>query len=124
MSAFDAVRRVGLTLPGVEESTSYGQPALKVRGTMFVCIASHRSAEPDSLVVRMNIDQRDAMLAEDPDIYYLPDHYAGYASVLVRLPRVSRAALDDLVRTAYRFVHAGTTKRKPPVRRSRASRAN
>ena len=94
---FDAVRKIGLTLRGVEESTSYGQPALKVRGRMFVCIASHRSAEPDSLVVRMSLEQRAAMLADEPRVYYLPDHYIGYPTVLARLDRLSAADLKKLL---------------------------
>ena len=110
---FETVRKIGRKLPGAEESTCYGQPALKVRGKMFVCIASHRSAEPGSLVVRMSFDQRAAMLADDPHVYYLPDHYVEYPCLLVRLSRISRAALGDLVLTAYRFVLAAPGTRKP-----------
>jgi len=61
--AFDAaqpfriVRTLGLELPGVEESTMYGAPALKVRGTLLACMASHKSAEPGSLVVRIGFDR-------------------------------------------------------------------
>jgi hypothetical protein len=43
---FDSVRKIGLALPGVEESTAYGSPALKVRGKLLACVPSHRSAEP------------------------------------------------------------------------------
>ena len=48
---FDTVRKIGLALPGVEDSTAYRSPALKVRGKLLACIAAHRSAEPGSLVV-------------------------------------------------------------------------
>src|SRR5262245_19163055 len=105
-SSFDAVRAAARSLPDVEECLYYGKPALKVHGDMFVCMASHSSAEPDSLVVRMDMDARDACIAEQPDVYYVTDHYRGYSAVLVRLPRVGRDALRDLVRGAYRFVSA------------------
>ncbi len=101
---FDHVQAAAANLPAVTRTEYYGKPALKVRGKMFVCMASHRSAEPDSLVVRMDFDQREALLAEQPDVYYLTDHYRDYASVVVRLSRVSPDALRDLVASAYRFV--------------------
>ncbi len=109
-SSFDVVRAAARSLPDVEECLYYGQPALKVHGSMFVCMASHSSAEPDSLIVRMDADARDACIAEQPDIYYVTDHYLGYSSVLVRLRRVGRDALSDLVRGAYRFMSAKSTR--------------
>jgi hypothetical protein len=108
---FALVRKFGLTLPDVEESTSYRTPSLKVRGKMFACIASHKSAEPGTLVVRIPFDQRDELIATDPATYYLTDHYVDYASVLVRLSRVHPDALRDLLITAHRFMSAGGRQR-------------
>ena len=106
-SGFELVRKFALSLPGAEEATMYGKPALKVRGKMFACIASHKSAEPGTLVVRMDFDQRDELIATDPSTYYLTGHYVSYASVLVRLARVHPDALRDLLLTAWRFMSAG-----------------
>jgi len=103
---FAPVAAIGLGLPDVELTTTWGQPTLKVRGTMFVCIASHKSAEPDTLAVRMDIADRDALIAEDPDTYYLKDHYVDYPCVLVRLRRVRADALRGLVIGAHRYVLA------------------
>jgi len=103
---FAPVAAIGCTLPDVELTTTWGQPTLKVRGTMFVCIASHKSAEPDTLAVRMDIADRDALIAEDPDTYYVKDHYVGYPCVLVRLHRVGADALRGLVIGAHRYVIA------------------
>lgn len=116
-NVFSRVEAIGKTLPDVEVTTSWGSPALKVRGTMFVCIASHKSAEPDTLVVRMDIANRDALIEDDPHTYYLKEHYVGYPCVLVRLGRVHPDALRDLVMGAYRYVLAkgrttALTKRK------------
>ena len=115
----------------------YGAPALKVGGTWFACIASHSSAEPNTLAVRMDFAQRDALVAEDPAIYYLKDHYVGYPVVLVRLARVHADAMRDLLAGAYRFVHAagrssrrraspssaaGPAARRPPRRKTPRAR--
>src|SRR6267142_3262850 len=105
-SRFKTVESIGRTLPDVEVTTTYGQPALKVRGKMFVCIASHKSAEPDTLVVMMDFADRDALVAEDPATYYLKEHYVNYPCVLARLSRVRADALRDLVTGAYRFMSA------------------
>jgi hypothetical protein len=105
-SSFDVVRAIGRTLPDVEETTSWGSPSLKVRGKMFVCMAVHKSAEPNTLAVRMDFAQRDALIEEDPETYYLKDHYVGYPCVLVRLAKVHPDALRDLVSGAHRFVSA------------------
>jgi hypothetical protein len=119
---FDAVRRAGLGLPGAEAGTMYGAPALKVNGQMFVCLASHSSAEPHSLVVRLSFDARDALIADDPATYYVTDHYLGYPSVLVRLDRVHPDALADLVRTGWRYVSAQGRPRRRAPRRSPGAR--
>ena len=110
---FAAVAAIGRGLPDVEETTSWGKPALTVRGTMFVCLPSNKEAEPDSLVVRMAIPDRDALIEEDPDTYYLKDHYVGYPCVLVRLKRIHPDALRGVVIGAHRFVSANLkTKRR------------
>ena len=112
--SFETVRSIGLLLPGVEESTCFGKPALKVRGQMFVCLPSHRSAEPDSLVARLDFEQRAELLAIQPDLYYITDHYRDYPSVLVRLGRVSEEILTDLVATSHRYVSnlKGTSRKR------------
>ena len=116
--SFDTVRKLAAGLPDVEEGTAWGSPALKVHGNLLACIAIHRSAEPDSLVVRIDFEQRAALMAEDPETYYLTDHYANYTSVLVRLCRIHPDALRDLLRGAWRFV----TAKEPASKRRVANR--
>src|SRR5580765_6668982 len=108
---FRTVRSIGLRLPAVEESTMYGAPALKVGGQMVACIASNKSAEPGTLVLWTTFEQRDVMIAEEPEIYYLKPHYETVPVVLVRLSRVSREAMQDLLAGAVRSI--GTAKTKP-----------
>jgi hypothetical protein len=108
--SFKTVESIGRTLTDVKVATMYGQPALKVGGKMFVCIASHKSAEPNTLAVMMDFADRDALIEDDPDIYYLKEHYLNYPCVLVRLSRVRADALRDLVTGAHRFVSAAGRK--------------
>jgi hypothetical protein len=115
---FDTVREIGLALPGVEESTAYGSPALKVRGKIMACMAINRSAEPGSLGVWVDFDDRAELLAADPDVFYVTDHYAPYNVVLVRLSRVKRDALRDLLGMAHKFVTRNVGPR-PPARKRR-----
>jgi hypothetical protein len=114
---FDTVRNIGLALPGVEESTAYGQPALKIDGKLLACVPAHRSAEPDSLVIRVDFDDRADLLAAAPDVYYVTKHYVGYSSVLVRLSRVTPDVLRDLLRMAHKFVTRNPAPRSPARKR-------
>lgn len=117
-SGFDAAIAIGRTLPDVEVTATWGASALKVRGKLFACVAINKSAEPNSMVVRMDMAQRDLLIEEDPATYYLTDHYVDYPCVVVRLSRISPEALDDLIRVAHRFVSATA----PAKRRASPSR--
>jgi hypothetical protein len=114
---FDTVRNIGLALPGVEASTAFGFPALKVHGKLLACVPANRSAEPGSMVVRVDFDDRAELLATAPDIYYVTDHYADYSAVLVRLSRINRDVLRDLLSMAYKFVTAHQAPRSPARKR-------
>lgn len=109
---FSRVESMARGLPEVEVTTAWGQPALKVHGRMFACMASHKSAEPNTLIVMMDVPDRDALLEDDPDTYYLKEHYVGYPCVLVRLSRVLPDALRDLLIGAHRYVSGSKRKRK------------
>jgi hypothetical protein len=100
---FDTVKKIGLALPGVEESTAYGAKALKVDGKLLACLPVNRSAEPGSLMVRVDFDDRAELLAADADVYYLTDHYAGYPAVLVRLSRISPLGAHEKLPTCARI---------------------
>ena len=115
-NSFKTVESIGRSLPDVEVTTTWGQPALKVLGKMFACAASHKSAEPNTLVVMMDFADRDALVEDDPDTYYLKEHYVNYPCILVRLSHVRADALRDLVAGAHRFV-SGSVRRKATGRR-------
>lgn len=120
---FAPVAAIGRTLPDVELTTTWGQPTLKVKGRMFACMASHKSAEPGTLVVMMDVAERGPLLEEDPGVYYLKDHYVGYPCILVRLSRVHPDALRGLIVGAHRYVSARSTRRSTPRRAAKGARA-
>jgi hypothetical protein len=101
---FDRVRLVGLSLPGVEAATRYdGSPVLKLGGCFMAGLATHPSVEPGTLVVRVDIEDRAWLLEDAPDTYYLTDYYHNLPIVLVRLSRVDRNALHDLLSVSWRL---------------------
>lgn len=85
---------------------------------MIACHAISKSAEPDSLVVKIPFAQRDELIASEPEVYYVTDHYAPYPSVVVRLSRVHRDALRDLVGIARQFANETSPKRRQPRKRA------
>src|SRR6201988_4556320 len=92
---YDTVRRMVLTLPNVEESTSYGTPALKVRGKLFV--RWRNEEDPDTIVLKMPFEPREGLMAEDAETYFITDHYRNYPWILVRLAWVHPDALHELL---------------------------
>jgi len=115
-TGFARVKALGLRLPDVEEGIAWGSPALKTGGQMIAVIPTHKSAEPGSLAVRMDFEQRDELLAADPATYYVKDHYENYPCVLVRLEKIRDDALQDLLRMAYEFVRAQKKRRRGNLR--------
>src|SRR5215470_11888859 len=94
---FDVVREMALELPDVEESTIHGAPSLKVRGRLLACPAIHRSAEPNTFAVQIDLDKRAEVIAAKPNVYYVTDHYVNYPTLLVRLEQIDRRSLKDLL---------------------------
>jgi hypothetical protein len=103
---FDMVRDIAVSLPDVKESTTRLGRSLRMRGQLLACQAIHRSAEPDSVVVRIGLADRARLLAERPAAYYVTDHYAPYPSVLIRLSKTDRESLRSVLETAWKYVSA------------------
>ncbi|HLG56977.1 MAG TPA: hypothetical protein VI485_16680 [Vicinamibacterales bacterium] len=109
---FDVVRTVGLALPGVEATTRYdGSPVLKRDGAFMAGLATHPSAEPGTLVVRAVHEEREWLIEDAPETYYLTDYYRKYPLVLVRLSHIERDALRDVLSVSWRLTAAKTRTR-------------
>jgi len=111
--AFDRVRTIGLTFPDVDAATRYdGSPVLKAGGVFMAAIATHTSAEPDTLVVRAELEMRALLLKDAPETYYVTDYYEPYPVVLARLSRINGDALRDLLASSWRLSMAKARNRK------------
>lgn len=96
-ASFADVSRLGLKLPGVAESTSYGTPALKVEGKLFARLKE----DGETLVLRMDAVNRGFLLEAEPSLFYITDHYRDYPWILLRLTEVSKDRLKELLEDAW-----------------------
>jgi hypothetical protein len=100
---FARVRKVGLTIPGLEERKAWNGSCLKASKKIAACMATHKSVEPGTLVVVVGEDARDELIEGDPDVYYVKDHYVPWPTVLVRLALIDDVVLRDLLMMAARY---------------------
>ena len=101
---FEVVRSLGASLADVKDASGRRGTALKLKGQLLACEAIHKSAEPNSLMVRIGLKRREALLKQDAETYYLTDHYAPYPAILVRLSRITRASLRALLAESREFM--------------------
>ena len=100
MPSWKDVLAIGSRFPGVEESTSYGTPALKVRGKLMCRMRT----DPDALVLCViDLGEREALLQGEPEAFFSTPHYEGYPYVLARLETVEREQLAELLEDAWRL---------------------
>ncbi|HEX3839056.1 MAG TPA: hypothetical protein VHW25_19025 [Steroidobacteraceae bacterium] len=111
------VRELALALPAVVDTLTLRGISYKANGKLLACKAIHRSAEPDTLVVRVAAADRDRLIVAQPDRYYVTAHYLTHESVLVRLPRVDRAGLETLLQLAWNFLTTPVPRQRPPKKK-------
>jgi len=97
---FEDVRKIAHALPQIEDGTSYGTPALKVRGKLMVRL--HQDL--DCLVLRTDLLEREMLLQSAPEVFFITEHYRGYPWILVRFATIDRRALRGLLENAWRLV--------------------
>jgi hypothetical protein len=96
---FDDIRKLALAWPEVEDGSSYGTPALKVRKKMLVRLKE----DGESLVMPgVPQDERDMLVERQPTVFYFTDHYKDYPMVLIRLSETKRATVEPLLRRHWR----------------------
>jgi hypothetical protein len=101
MPTWDDVVATGTRFPGVELTTSFGTPALKVRNRGMMC---RLRTNPDALVLRViDLGEREALLQGQPDAFFSTPHYDGYPYVLVHLDKVDPTELEELIEEAWRI---------------------
>ena len=106
---FDDVRTIALAWPEVEDGTSYGTPALKVRKKMLVRLKE----DGDSLVIPgVPPEERDMLMSSQPRVFYFTDHYKDYPMILVRLSKAKRAIVEPFLRRQWRTLASKTAVRE------------
>ncbi len=99
MPTWKDVVTIATRFPGVQETTSFNTPSLKV-GKKFL---ARLRTDPDALVVKTtDLQEREALLEGRPDVFFTTPHYDGYPAVLVHLDRIDTALLEELVEDAWR----------------------
>lgn len=92
---FDDVRKIALAWPEVEDGTSYGTPAIKVRKKLLARLKE----DGDNLVMPgVPRDEREMLVESRPKIFYFTDHYRDYPIALIRLSKADRAIVGPLLR--------------------------
>jgi hypothetical protein len=112
MATWDDVRRLALALPETTERPAYGQAAWRVRDKLFVWerplrqkeIAELGEAAPDGPILGVRVEDllaKEALIADEPELYFTTPHFDGYPSVLVQLERIGLDDLEELVAEAW-----------------------
>lgn len=113
------LKALALTLPGVTDTSTVRGFSFKAGGKLLACKAVHRSAEPGTLLVRIEPAERDRLIKSAPQTYYLTPHYLAHSCVLVRLAKINRKALESLLMRSCAFLTGVPPRRK----RTKAKRA-
>jgi hypothetical protein len=93
------VVELSASLPEVEPGYSYGTPALKLRNKLIARLRE----DGETLVVRVDVDEREMLIAAAPEKFFLTPHYQAHPWVLVRLGRVDADELRELLTDAWRL---------------------
>src|ERR1700737_3038601 len=97
---FELIRKLAMQHPGVEDGTSYGTAALRVKGKFLARLKE----DGESVVFRVGFDERDLLMQTKPKVFYITDHYLGYPAVLFRMSAATRKEAADIVEMAWRLV--------------------
>ena len=107
MADWDDVRRIALALPETDEHVSRGNAHWRVREKGFVWERPLRQSDlralgdaaPDGPILGARVEHlgaKEALLADDPDLYFTTPHFDGYPAVLIRIPDLARLDRDEL----------------------------
>lgn len=100
MATVEDVRRIALSLPETIEKPWYGTPGFRVKDKGFLRIRSE--ADGGLVVFVADLDEKDALLASDPEVFFTTPHYDGYPTVLVHLDAIDVDELTELIVESWR----------------------
>ena len=108
MASWDDVRRLALALPETSEGTAHGNTAWRVRDKLYVWERPLRKSDLEALgeaapggpILGARVEHevaKQALLADDPDVFFTTPHFDGYPSVLVQLDRIGTDDLEEVI---------------------------
>jgi hypothetical protein len=100
MADWDTARAIASTLPGAEESTTYGKPAFKVKGKLFAWVSPDDEAG-EALAVRVDPDELALFVETTPDRYFQTPHYHGHSILLLRMDAISSQELEERIEDSW-----------------------
>jgi hypothetical protein len=120
------VRRIALAFPGVEEGTSYGTPAFRASKKFFTRLKE----DGQSIVVRIDMEEREILMAADPKTYFITDHYRPWPAMLVNLASAHESQVYRLLEQSWKAMapkkllaaYEGRAKGAPALKRSVGAR--
>jgi len=98
-TTWSALCKMATKLPGVEQGTSYGTPALHVRKKFLARLKE----DGESVAIKIGFSDRDVLLELDPAAFYLTDHYRPYPAMLIRLKQVRVDLLEQILEQAWQL---------------------
>jgi hypothetical protein len=101
-----------LALPETDEHVSRGNAHWRVRDKGFVWERPLRQSDlralgdaaPTGPILGVRVEHlgaKEALLADDPDVFFTTPHFDGYPAVLVRLERIGIEELEELIAEAW-----------------------
>jgi hypothetical protein len=115
-SGLARVREIAKKLPNVEEGTTFGFPAFKVKKKLFAWFPQKAEVEPGTLGVKVSMLERDFRVQHEPKLFYFTPHYKDYPCVLVRVDKMSDKALQELLESGYEFTMSSLKRPAKPKR--------
>jgi hypothetical protein len=112
MADWDDVRRLALAMPEADEHVSRGLTQWRVRQKLFVWerplrrsdLAALGDAAPEGPILGARVEHlgaKEALLADDPSVFFTTPHFDGYPAVLIRLGEIGPALLEEVVVEAW-----------------------
>jgi len=109
---WDDVRRIALALPETSEQSSRDLTSWRVRDKAFVWERPLRPADlralgddaPPGPILGARVEHlvaKEALLADDPDVFFTTPHFDGYPAVLVRLDEITIEDLEEVIVEAW-----------------------
>ena len=112
VASWDDVRRIALSLPETSERVSRDLRQWRVKDKGFVWERPLRRADVEALgdsapggpILGARVEHivaKEALLADDPGVFFTTPHFDGYPAILVRLKRIAPEDLDELIVEAW-----------------------